>query len=331
MNFIHTAAKAPNWILRVTRLPPFEALIAFEAAARLGSMTAAAAELGLTQSAVSHRVRRLEAFMGTQLLRRRNSGLSPTPAGQALLEGLQPVLNRLSDLRARCRSAAAPDQLRVGINAALADNWLVRRLPEFTARHRDIGIELVVVENETPERAADCDLRILWVTANEARASSTQRPLFREHVFPVCDRRLLPANFTPGDASVLTQLPLLHKRSPGQGEEWSWSAWFARHGLKGKPKEALRFTSLGPAVAAALAGAGVVLARTMLVQDALNEGRLVRVLPPHGDQLSAKVHVVRWPARHVGDARVRALAAWLVAAAQATRDTPEKKRSRKAA
>src|SRR5438552_18170478 len=103
------------------------------------------------------------------------SGLSPTGPGRALLEGLGPVLNRLSDLRARCRSAAAPDRLRVGVNAALADNWLVRRLPDFTARHPDIGIELVVVENETAERGADCDLRILWVTAAEARASSTQR------------------------------------------------------------------------------------------------------------------------------------------------------------
>ena len=146
-------------------------------------------------------------------------------------------------------------------------------------------------------------------------------------------RHHLAARFDhdPVFASILARLPLLHKRSAGQGEEWSWPTWFARLGLKGKPKEALRFTSIGPAIAAALTGAGAVLARTVLVHDALNDGRLVRLLPGREDQVSAKVHVVRWPARLTGDTRVRAFASWLVTAAQATRRAPEKKRPRKAA
>src|SRR5207244_3902538 len=118
----------------------------------------------------------------------------------------------------------------------------------FAARNPKIAIELVVAENEAPERSANLDLRILWVPAAEARASSIQRPLFREHVFPVCHPTLLPADFAPGDASVLTRVPLLHKHSPGQGEEWSWQAWFARLKLRPKPKEALRFTSISPTI-----------------------------------------------------------------------------------
>jgi LysR family glycine cleavage system transcriptional activator len=228
------------------------------------------------------------------------------------------VFKDLGELRAQCLSLASPDRLRVGVNAALADNWLVRRLPDFTATNPGIAIELVVVENEAPERGANLDVRILWVPATEARAASTQRPLFREHVFPVCHPGLLRANRASGDPAVLARVPLLHKHSPGQGEEWSWQAWFTRLKLKPKPKEALRFTSIGPAIAAAMAGSGAVLARSILVHDALNDGRLVRLLPPRHDRLSAKVHVVRSPARPVGDARVRAFASWLVAEAEAT-------------
>ena len=315
----------------MSRLPPLDALIALEATVRLGGMTRAAAELGITQSAVSHRLRRLEAFMGLPLLVRRNSGLAPTPAGELVLDRLTGVFEDLSELRAQCLAIAAPDRLRVGINAALADNWLVRRLPEFSANHPRIIIELVMVENEAPERSANLDLRILWVPATEARATSTQRPLFREHVFPICHPKHLPAGFRPGDPAVLGRLPLLHKHSPGQGEEWSWQAWFAKLKLKAKPKESLRFTSIGPAIAAAMAGSGAVLARSILVHDALHDGRLVRLLPARHDLLSTKVHVVRWPARLAGDARVRAFASWLVAAAQETsRDAASSERTRAA-
>jgi LysR family glycine cleavage system transcriptional activator len=323
MNFIHSSG--------VSRLPPLDALIAFEATARLGSMTRAALELGVTQSAVSHRLRRLETFMGVTLLLRRNSGIVPTPAGELVLDRLTGVFGELNELRSQCRAIAAPDRLRVGIGAALADNWLVRRLPDFAARNPRIAIELVVVENEAPERAANLDVRILWVPAAEARASSTQRPLFREHVFPVCHPKLVPANFSPGDPSVLDRVPLLHKHSPGQGEEWSWPAWFERLKLKAKPMEALRFTSIGPAIAAALAGSGAVLARSILAHDALRDGRLIRLLPPRHDRLSAKVHIVRWPARLADDARVRAFASWLVTAAQDTsREAGHSKRARAA-
>jgi LysR family transcriptional regulator, glycine cleavage system transcriptional activator len=315
----------------MSRLPPLDALIALEATARLAGMTRAALELGITQSAVSHRLRRIERFMGVALLVRRNNGMAPTPAGELVLDRIADVFKDLGDLRAQCLAIAAPDRLRVGIGAALADNWLVRRLPDFAAKHPRITIELVVVENEAPERSADLDVRVLWVPASEARASSTQRALFREHVFPVCHPKLLPARFVPGDASVLSCVPLLHKHSPGQGEEWSWPAWFARLKLKGKPKEALRFTSIGSAIAAAMAGGGAVLARSILVHDALIDGRLVRLLPARHDRLSAKVHVVRWPARLDGDARVRAFASWLVTAAQDTgREAANGKRARAA-
>jgi LysR family transcriptional regulator, glycine cleavage system transcriptional activator len=299
----------------MTRLPPFDALIAFETTARLGSMTRAASELFLTQSAISHRIRRLEVFMGVQLFDRSDSGLIPTAAGRAVLDGMPVVLDGLAELRIRCLAAAAPNRIRVGVGAALADNWLVQRLPQFAAQNPNLTVELSVVENEAPERAADLDIRILWVTATAVHESAIQRPLFQERVFPVCSPSLLPRDFEAGDPSVLLELPLLHKGTRGHAAaaEWNWDAWFTRLGLPGRPKEALRFDSIGPAISAALTGAGVALARSMLVHDALKEKRLIRVLPKIEDQLSSKVHVARWSRKASADVAVQAFASWLAA------------------
>ncbi|MAK63011.1 MAG: LysR family transcriptional regulator [Ponticaulis sp.] len=299
-------------------LPPFDALIAFHAVARSSSMTAAGDELGITQSAVSHRIKRLEDFIGVTLFDRRNSGMALTHAGDALFQDVGEILDAARGLRGRCLNAAAPNALRVGVGSALADNWLVRRLPEFRRRHPNIELDLTIVENEAPENVADLDVRILWVAVSEARASSTQRPLFREHVFPVCSPDMLKGRNTPLSSEHLPELPLLQKHAPGQmvGAEWSWQTWFDRLGLKSTPREALRFRSIGPLVSAAQQGAGVALVRSMVVRDALEEGRLVRVLAPEYDILSNKVHVVRWPGRLAGNLNVRAFAEWVSEEAQ---------------
>lgn len=312
MNFFHDAA--------MRALPPFDALVAFDTALRQRSMTLAAAELGLTQSAVSHRLRRLEGFIGTPLFIRSGTGLNPTPPGLALAAGLAELLDGLADLRARCRAAAASSALRVGVGAALADHWLVRRLPAFAAAHPDIGVELSVMTSEAEARTASLDIQVLWQPVATARASTTQRLLFQEQVFPVCHPRLLPAGGPLDDPAGLKALPLLHKGEPGRnaGAEWSWASWFERLGLDGKPAVSLRFLTVGTAIAAALEGAGVVLARSLLVHDALADGRLVRVLPAQWDVPSGKAHLVRWPAALTGDPRVRHFAAWLAGEADRT-------------
>jgi LysR family transcriptional regulator, glycine cleavage system transcriptional activator len=302
MNLFHSGA--------MRALPPFDALIAFEAALRHRSMTRAAGELGLTQSAISHRLRRLETFVGTPLLERQNGGLTSTAAGAALAEGLASLLDGMADLRARSRAAVAPAALKVGVGSALADYWLVRRLPAFTAAHPAIPVELTVVESERQARGQDLDVQILWRPAATARASSTERLLFQEHVFPVSVPTLLPRGKPLRDTSALARLPILHKGVPNSGAEWSWPAWFERLGLGAAPS-GLRFDTIGTAIAAALQGAGVVLARSLLVHDALADGRLSRVLPRKWDMPSSKAHLVRWPAALAADQRVRSFVAWL--------------------
>jgi LysR family glycine cleavage system transcriptional activator len=301
-------------IAGMTNQPPFDALIAFEAVNRLGSVTAAAQDLGMTQSAVSHRLRRLEEFMGLPPIVRTQGRMRATLAGQALASDLKDLLSGLGELRARCRAAAGNGALRVGLSAALSDYWLVARLPLFNSRHPAIPIELIVVESAAQATHLDLDVTIHWLLEPEARETSTQRMLFRERVFPVCHPRLL-SRAPLDDPTRIAALPLIHKgtsKDAAGGAEWTWTAWFARLGIDAPPPVGLRCANIATAISAALQGSGVALVRSLLARDALADGRLVRVLPETLDMPSTKVHLVRWPAALAGDARVKAFVAWLV-------------------
>jgi LysR family glycine cleavage system transcriptional activator len=294
-------------------LPPFDGLIAFDAALRHRSMTLAAGELGLTQSAISHRLKRLEAFVGAPLLNRTGVGLLPTPAGITLAEGLGRMLDEMAELRARSRATVQPATLKIGLGSALADYWLVRRLPAFASAYPDVAVELFIIESDVQARALDLDVQIRWLPKASARATSTQRLLFDEMVFPVAIPPLLPRGRPLKDPGLLGTLPILHKGYVGRsdGAEWSWPVWFERLGITAPVPAGLRFDNLGTAIAAALQGSGVVLGRSLLVHDALAERRLCRVVSPSWDMASSKAHIVRWPAALANDKRVALFVAWV--------------------
>lgn len=283
-------------------------------------MTLAASELRITQSAISHRLKRLESFVGALLLNRTGTGLSPTAAGQSLLDDIGRLLDDMAGLRARSRAAARPATLKVGVGAALAHYWLVRRLPGFTQLHPDIGLELVAVESEAQAHAADVDVLILWLPKSSARPTSTQRLLFNERVFPVAAPSLVPGGRPLSRPTMIADLPIIHKGPPGRndGAEWSWPVWFERLSIAAPVQEAMRCSSLSLAIAAAIEGTGVVLARSLLVQDAIADRKLCRVLPPKWDMPSGKAHFVRWRAALTGDRRVRRFTDWISSQARGT-------------
>lgn len=305
MNLIHT--------VEMRALPPFDSLVAFDAALRHRSMTLAAGELGLTQSAISHRLKRLEDFVGTRLLDRTGAGLLPTSAGATLAEGLGRMLDEMAELRARSRATVQPATLKVGLGSALADHWLARRLPAFVSTYPGVAIELSIIESDAQARALDLDVQVRWLPKAGARATSTQRLLFDEMVFPVSVPSLLPRGRPLKDPRGLGALPILHKGPVGRndGAEWSWPVWFERLGIAAAVPPGLRFDNLGTAITAALQGGGVVLARSLLVHDALAEKRLSRVISMDWDVPSSKAHIIRWPAALSGDKRVATFVAWI--------------------
>jgi LysR family transcriptional regulator, glycine cleavage system transcriptional activator len=299
-------------------LPPFDGLVALDATLRHGSVTRAAEELGLTQSAVSHRLSKLEAFVGVPLLVRTPGGVAASPAGSAMATELGSLLDAIAALSTRGQAAVPKPALRIGVGAALAQHWLVPRLPAFTAAHPEIAVELIQFESEAGTRGQHLDLTIHWEWAERVRATSTQRVLMREKVFPVCHPSLLKDGRTLRDPRRLAAMPLLHKGRAGddRGVEWSWSTWFDHLGLGRAPRALMRFDSIATTIAAALRGQGMILARTLLVADALAEGRLVRVLPGRWDMRSSKVQVVRWSGARSGEPRVRTFVRWAVACAE---------------
>src|SRR5689334_4398430 len=126
------------------QLPPFLELVAFEAVARHRSFTRAAAELCLTQSAVSHRVRRLEGYFGMQLIRRLNPGVALTESGAALLPEIMAALDSLVNLSGRA-SGRRERKLRVAAGGSLCTWWLAGRLSSFMKARPGVSIELIPI------------------------------------------------------------------------------------------------------------------------------------------------------------------------------------------
>jgi len=320
-------AKRMNYFHWVPTLPPFAPLVAFDAVARHLSFTRAARELGLTQSAVSHRVARLERHFGMPLLRRLNPGLELTSSGAAVASGLADLLDAMARLERVAAAGNPKSLLRIGASASVSGWWLARRLTEFAAGHDDIPVALFPIENEDAARSRGTDLTLLWLPEAEARANSTQAPLFREQIFPVASARLVPN--TPIDPGDLRDLPLIHKeerRKAGNqssaGPEWRWSTWLERFGLTATRPDAdrrdLHCGDIGTALSAAAACVGVALGRSLLVHDAIADGRLRPILSDEYALPSSKVHVVRWSPGLIGDSRRAKLVSWLTEAATVT-------------
>ncbi len=287
--------------------------MAFESTARHLNMTRAAEELCITQSAVSHRIRRLEKHFGRALVRRANAGLALTAYGASLLPLLNAALDGLASL-----GAADERRLRVAAGGALCNWWPARRLPRFMSAHPGLSIDLVPID-AVHSSIPDVDVRNLWISTDENDSRPRQASLFVERVFPVCSPALLPGGKPLQDSSQLLRLPRLHKATEGAGE-WSWSVWLKHLGVPAEPRphSKLRLADMGLVMSAAVDGAGVALTRSLLAHDALASGRLVPALADAVTLPSSKHHVARWPAAKASDPGVIRFVDWLVDEARAS-------------
>jgi LysR family transcriptional regulator, glycine cleavage system transcriptional activator len=300
----------------IRRLPPFAPLVAFDSVARHRSFTRAADELGVTQSAISHQIRRLEEFFGVPLLKRLNPDVALTEGGARLYEELAPLLDGLSALEPSMRLNSSRTTLRLGAGSSLAAWWLVRRLRAFRELHPDIEIEFVPIESESAiERPLD--VRIFWTTQEEARATPLQASLFRENIFPICAPSILRDGKPLKNVAALLDLPLIQKGHTPVGE-WSWAFWLHKLGLNRAAPRGLVLGDMGLCLTAAVEGAGIAIGRSLLVADAIADGRLVPALANTPEVLSTKVHVARWSEALVGDRNTQVLVNWLAQAAAET-------------
>ncbi|MCF4125254.1 LysR family transcriptional regulator [Methylobacterium sp. SyP6R] len=255
------------------RLPPFPGLVAFDAVLRHGSVTRAAAALGLTQSAVSHRLRGFEEHFGAPLLERLNPGLRPTPAGERLARDVAPLLETLAGLRERVAGERASRPFRIGVGGAVLAWWLSPRLPDLAAAFPAVTIEVTTWDGRLGAEPGETDLALHWIPREAQGGSRCEVPFPAETVFPVA-APLLRRSREDGD---WRRLPLLAKgqAADGLGNEWSWVTWL---GDDGRRPPAMRFRDIGGALRSAQDGNGIVLARSLLVADALRRRRLSRLV-----------------------------------------------------
>ncbi|CAM3760038.1 transcriptional regulator GcvA [Bordetella tumulicola] len=251
------------------RLPPLGALRAFEAAARHLSFTRAAAELCVTQAAISHQIRQLEDWLGTKLFERRGHALTLTAKGQAYLPELAEALDRIS--AATLRLMKHDDRpLRITVLPSFASRWLVPRLESFRARHPKIDVRL--------DSSAD-----LWDFATERFDLGIRSGLgkwtglkvdliAREALSPVCSPTL--AN---GARPIRAPADLGHARLLYDTPHDAWQRWFNLAGMDAPEMNAgVSFTDASLALQAAMDGQGVALGRLTLAANDLQCGRLVQ-------------------------------------------------------
>lgn len=255
------------------RLPPLTGLVTFEAAARLSSFTRAAAELGVTQAAVSRQIHLLEGFLGFPLFHRLHRGIELTEKGRTLAAAASRSLNLLADTVAEISDEGPDNELVISATVAFSHFWLLPKVSLFSAAHPDIKLRIVTQDDAPETGGIDVAIRYgngMWP---EARAQL----LFRDEVFPVCSPGVA-ASF-PGvcDLAGLLGMPLIvhqHDNPVWMG----WGAWLAGFGAE-LPKRGARLvcSSYIDSIYAALNGQGVALGWAALTADLLHQGRLVRV------------------------------------------------------
>ena len=252
------------------RLPPLNALRAFEAAARHLSFTRAAGELHVTQAAVSHQVKALEEHLGRKLFRRLNRALLLTDDGQAYLPSISRAFTLLNDATNDLLTKQAPGPLTVSALPSFAARWLVPRLGRFRHIRPDIDLRIDPSAELSDFAGGDVDVGIRYGRGKYPGMRADW--LMTEDIFPVCSPALLEGPHPLRDPRDLQHQVLLH--DDGHGD---WRTWLLAAGVdRVDPARGPIFTDSSMLIQAAMAAQGVALARGVLAADELAAGRLVR-------------------------------------------------------
>ena len=259
------------------RLPPLNALRAFEAAARHLNFSRAADELAVTPGAVSQQIQNLEDYVGAALFKRTPKGLLLTDAAQTALPALREAFDRLAEAASLLTAAVDGRRLTVSVAPSFAAKWLVPRLGLFEAAHPQVDVWLSADMEVVDFALGEIDLAIRYGAGRYPGLEVVK--LMSETVIPVASPDYLAANpiGAPGD---LANHVLLHDGSPDADDSCpDWSMWLAARGIRGVDgTRGPRFNQSSLVIEAAAAGRGVALAKRALAQADLDAGRLVAPL-----------------------------------------------------
>ncbi len=258
------------------RLRSLDPVRGFEAAARHLSFTRAAAELHVTQSAVSRQIKSLEDELGVALFERRHRALELTAAGHALYRVAQSVMRQLEAATAELQRGQASDMVTVTTTVGFASLWLIPRLADFRRLHPAIDVRISAANAIVDLERDRIDVAIRYCDPRVAPAGALR--LFGEKVFPVCSPELKLARGNPlKTVQDLRHHVLLHLEDDRVKWPWlSWTVWFeAMHIADIRPAGTLYFSQYDQMIQAAIEGQGVALGRSVLVQRLLMRRQLV--------------------------------------------------------
>jgi LysR family glycine cleavage system transcriptional activator len=248
----------------------------FVAVGRRMSITLAAEDLCLTQSAVSRQVRALEQALGVQLLVRGHRSISFTPEGERLFRRADGALGELQEVMGAIGGGAAPRPVTVACSIGVAGLWLLPRLARFLAQHQQVDLRISASNELNDLRRDRLDLAIRYCSPDAAPTDATR--LFGETIAPVAHPSFGLTEFrAPQDVERQVLLEF-----DGEYRPWlRWEEWLSRQGWQGlRPKGVLRFNQYDQVVHAAVAGQGVALGRLELIGHLLAGGRLAPMTAP---------------------------------------------------
>ncbi|WP_460452308.1 transcriptional regulator GcvA [Alsobacter sp. SYSU BS001988] len=292
-------------------LPPLNALRAFEATVRHGSLTRAADELSVTQGAVSRHVSQLEAWLDVKLLVRLRRGVEATPQGVAYAVAVRDAFDQLEAGTRRAMTKPNENRLRIKLPPTFAIRWFVPRLARFHARHREIDVQITTSHQPVDFSRDEADLCIH--SGEEPPRGAVVRRLFGEMLTPVASPGLLAAGGglrDPGDLARHVLLCSMHRPD-------DWPAWLRAAGISEVDgNTGLKFENSALAYQAAIDELGVVMAQRAFIEDDLRSGRLVAPLSLHVRTNSG--YYLAYPEARAGSAAIKSFERWIVQEAIAT-------------
>ena len=294
------------------KLPPLTELRAFEATARHMSFKAAASELGVTPTAISHQIKLLERHCGQPLFRRRPRPLVLTWAGEQLFPVVRDGFETFADALGTVRAGAAGGRLRITATNAFAARWLVPRLPKWRAVHPRLKLDIVGTDALLDLRSGEADLAIRYARTPPADGPCVE--LVRDRFHVVGSPALVGSVVKPLSPAELARYPLIEAEWPSTDAQAPiWQRWqaVARTRHKAVPDLAglvsLSFREELHAIEAAIAGQGIAICSDVLIASELASGALLRLsrltLPGYGFYV---VHRTGHPKQ----AAIQAFAAW---------------------
>lgn len=286
------------------QFPPFKGLLAFDAVARLGSVSKAAEELNLTVSAVSHQIANLEAFVERQLFARSPRGLTLTIFGERFQRDIAGALTLIAGAAQNVRSGETAEVLRIHAVPSFASLWLMPRLPDFRGLHPGLRVQLWASHGnfDYSRGEVDVDIRYGMVSGRDLHIES----LFSEDIIPMISPRLKARLQIRAPEDLVTQDLILSEVTLVQ-----WPHWFAAHGVPVGPSSYfLSFDRTSMVLEAAIQGQGIALDSHRTAEGALKRGDLVPVFDDRKGMTILAHHLV-YPRAHGQWDRVEKFTRWL--------------------